>query len=95
MSIKGIGNGAERPADLGERRTRETAFDRDLRRPEGDRLDLSVEAVEIRRLIEAANELPAVREARVAELRERIDSGTYEVDPRRVANAILEESDAG
>jgi flagellar biosynthesis anti-sigma factor FlgM len=39
----------------------------------------------------AVNQLPEVREAKVREIKQRVDAGTYTVDPRRVAEKILKE----
>jgi negative regulator of flagellin synthesis FlgM len=51
-----------------------------------DRIELSGEA----RLAAKAGELPDVRVEKVERLRETIQEGTYAVDPRAVARAIVE-----
>lgn len=40
-------------------------------------------------IAQSLRELPAVDEARVAAVRQRLDSGDYKVDPQRVADKLL------
>jgi negative regulator of flagellin synthesis FlgM len=78
--------------DESEKRTRPADA-----RPDGsgrDRLDLSDSARRTAALADRARELPDVRQERVDALRLRLEDGTYSVDPRRVARAILELEDA-
>jgi len=59
-----------------------------------DSLDLSSAARRTAALADRARELPEVRQERVDTVRRSFDDGTYGVDPRRVARAILEIEDA-
>lgn len=54
-----------------------------------DEVDLSDRAGEVARAKQAYDQLPQTRESRVAELRERIQSGAYRLDDDQVAEAIL------
>ena len=58
-----------------------------------DRVEVSVEARQVRALAEAAAATEGLREDRVAPLRRAIADETYRVDPRAVARAILEHED--
>jgi len=58
-----------------------------------DRIEISDAALRISRLLEAASALPEIREEKIAELRQALESGTYRVDPRALARAILELED--
>jgi flagellar biosynthesis anti-sigma factor FlgM len=46
---------------------------------------------EVSDLVAAISLLPEVREAKVRELKKAVDSGTYQVDPGKVAECILKE----
>ena len=59
----------------------------------GDRVELSPEARQIAGLAEAADRLPDVRQEKVQLLRREIAAGTYQVDAKTVARAILEFED--
>jgi negative regulator of flagellin synthesis FlgM len=59
-----------------------------------DRVEISADAKRIARLAQAAKQLPEIRQERVAELAEAIQGGVYEVEPRVLANSILEFEDA-
>lgn len=54
-----------------------------------DQLELSGRAEEIRAARAALADTPEVRAQRVAELRARVEAGTYRVDPEKVAERIL------
>ncbi|MFO8080185.1 MAG: flagellar biosynthesis anti-sigma factor FlgM [Armatimonadota bacterium] len=54
-----------------------------------DQLALSSRAEEIKLARAALAEAPEVRAERVAELKAQVQSGTYKVDPDRVAERIL------
>lgn len=53
------------------------------------RVDISDRSKEIADLMSAIDRLPEVRESKVREIQQRIDAGTYTVDARKVAEAIL------
>ena len=57
---------------------------------QADRVDLSPEARQVASFVEAAKGFPEVRVEKVEKMREAIQQGTYSVDPRAVARAILE-----
>lgn len=59
----------------------------------GDRIQLSPEVREIAGLAETARQLPDVREERVEALRRELAAGTYKVEPRQLARAILDAED--
>jgi len=50
---------------------------------------LSQRAQEVQAAREALAEVPEIRQDRVAELKARIEAGTYQVDSHRVAERIL------
>jgi negative regulator of flagellin synthesis FlgM len=54
-----------------------------------DRVEISGRSKEIADIMSAVEELPEVRESKVQEIRERVDSGAYKVDPDRIAEKIL------
>ena len=54
-----------------------------------DQLSLSRHAEEIRAARAALAETPEVRADRVAQLKAQVQSGTYQVDPDKVAERIL------
>jgi len=58
----------------------------------GDHVDLSPESKAMGRLLERVQQLPDVREVRVARLKEQIAQGNYRADPQKIAQAILEEA---
>ena len=88
----------ERPEGLGKSGSTQSDDGRTARLEsvarEGDRVELSREARRIAELRKAVAELPDVRESRVAELREALRRGTYQVDSRELARAILKDTDA-
>ncbi len=56
-----------------------------------DRISLSGRAREIGDLVDAVNALPDVRLDKVAAVRKAIESGTYVVDPARIAQRMIDE----
>ena len=54
-----------------------------------DQVMLSQRAQEVQAAREALAEVPEIRQDRVAELKARIEAGTYQVDSHRVAERIL------
>jgi negative regulator of flagellin synthesis FlgM len=57
----------------------------------GDRISLSNGAREIAELKKMIDQLPEIREDKVAAIKKAIESGTYNVDSMKVAEKILEE----
>jgi negative regulator of flagellin synthesis FlgM len=59
---------------------------------EGDtRPEISARAKELASAKAAATSAPDVREAKIAELKERIAAGKYNVDPKAVADRMVDE----
>ncbi len=56
-----------------------------------DEVTISDEAQQLRRVLEAVNELPEVREARIAELRRQLAQGQYGVDVAAIAERLVDE----
>jgi flagellar biosynthesis anti-sigma factor FlgM len=56
-----------------------------------DRVDMSGWNKEVADIMSAVNQLPEVREARVRDIKQRIDAGIYTVDPLRIAERILKD----
>jgi len=57
-----------------------------------DTVDLSANANEIRKMVQKINELPDVREDKVAELKRRIADGTYKILNEKAATHLIEEA---
>ena len=57
-----------------------------------ERVDLSAEAKDFQRIRQILDETPDVREEKVRELKDRIESGNYAVDSGKVAAKMLGES---
>jgi len=56
-----------------------------------DRVNLSRDAQEISRLKSLIAELPEIRADKVEAIKKAIESGTYTIDPLKIAEKILEE----
>ena len=56
----------------------------------GDRIELTPEARRIAALARSVDGLPEVRQERIEALRKQVREGSYQVDARQVAQAILE-----
>ncbi len=54
-----------------------------------DRVDISGRSKEVADIMAAVDQLPETRDARVQEIKQRVDAGTYTVDPRKVAESII------
>ncbi len=54
-----------------------------------DRMDISGRSKKIADITAALDRFPETRDARVQEIKQRVDAGTYSVDPRKVAESIL------
>lgn len=57
--------------------------------PEPDRLELSIQSREISQLDEMIRSTPDVREERIAEVRQAIENGTYNVKAEKIAEKII------
>ncbi|RJQ45417.1 MAG: flagellar biosynthesis anti-sigma factor FlgM [Nitrospiraceae bacterium] len=58
---------------------------------EGDKISVSGTAKEISELKAAIDQLPDIRTDKVDALKKAIDTGNYNIDPRKIAEKILEE----
>jgi len=56
-----------------------------------DKVDISGKSRELADITAAVAQLPEVRDARVLEIKKAVDSGSYTVDPRKVAEKILKD----
>jgi flagellar biosynthesis anti-sigma factor FlgM len=54
-----------------------------------DRVDISGRSKDVADIRSALQQIPETRDARVQEIKQSIDAGTYTVDPRKVAESIL------
>lgn len=61
-------------------------------RVENDTVDLSSNANEIREMVHTVNNLPDMREEKVAEMKRRIASGTYRIMSEQVASHLIGET---
>jgi flagellar biosynthesis anti-sigma factor FlgM len=59
--------------------------------PRIDRINISDEAVQLRKVLESIGDQPELREQRVAQLREQIASGTYDRGFTEIATRLVEE----
>lgn len=57
-----------------------------------DKVELSEQAKEVNRAFEQLKELPEIREKKVGEIQNQIETGTYTVDRGRIAMSMLNES---
>ncbi|QUH24929.1 flagellar biosynthesis anti-sigma factor FlgM [Serpentinicella alkaliphila] len=55
-----------------------------------DRIEISEKAKEYQVALKAFKQLPEVREEKVKELREKIQSGNYQVSGKEIADKIIE-----
>lgn len=60
--------------------------------PSGDSVALSPQAKIMQEAIKVLETLPDVREEKVAQIRERIEEGTYQVDGKKIAEKMIKES---
>jgi negative regulator of flagellin synthesis FlgM len=56
-----------------------------------DEVTISDEAQQLRRVLDAVNELPDLREARIAQLRQQLAQGRYGVDAAAIAERLVDE----
>jgi len=68
------------------------AAERGTGRPRETRVALSEKARSMLAIKQAADGAPDVRETRVAELKARVDAGTYNVEGKMVARAVAREA---
>jgi len=59
---------------------------------EGDTVALSAEAKQIQAASKLLQSMPEIREETVANIRSQIESGTYQINPGKIAAAILKDA---
>jgi len=57
-----------------------------------DKVILSPKAQEIRDIIKVLDKVPDIREEKVAEIKSKIENGTYTIDGEKIAFKMIEES---
>ena len=60
--------------------------------PSGDSVELSTEAKIMQEAVKALEALPDVREDKVAQIKQQIAEGTYEIDSKKISEKIIKES---
>jgi len=94
MKINDVGgNGGTKPPEVQPSRTGKTGRPAASERAERDRVEVSDGARRLASLAEAVAKLPEVRPQLVEALRKSIAEGSYRVDSRELARAILEFED--
>ena len=88
---KDIGEAAA--ARRAERSSGDVARRGDVERPRGDTLEISDRARELARARQAVDEAPEVRSEKVADIKKRIEDGTYSVSPKVLARKLLDHAD--
>jgi negative regulator of flagellin synthesis FlgM len=94
VSIK-ISNYQNRPVQTGAEKTVTRAGSEASQTPadaavaSGSPVQITGQARQLAALEQAAKSLPVVNEARVAEIRDAIEEGRYEVNPERIADKLL------
>jgi len=58
----------------------------------GDTVNLSREAKEVAAIRQKLEDIPDIRDGKVAEIKEKIDAGTYDVNGQKAASNMLTES---
>lgn len=56
-----------------------------------DTVKLSAQSKEIANIMAAVNQLPEVRDQKINDIKQRVDAGTYTIDPQKIAGKILKE----
>jgi negative regulator of flagellin synthesis FlgM len=57
-----------------------------------DKVELSEQAKEVNRAFEQLKELPEIREEKVGEIQNQVETGTYTVDGGKIAVSMLDEA---
>jgi len=60
--------------------------------PSGDSVELSPRAKEMQEAMKILETLPDVREEKVAQIRQQIEEGSYEIDGKKIAEKMIKES---
>ena len=84
--VRNINKDKSKSADVpGERNSNKTSAS-------GDSVELSQEAKTMGKAMEVLENLPDIREGKVAEIKERIANGTYQVDGKKIAEKMIKEA---
>jgi negative regulator of flagellin synthesis FlgM len=59
---------------------------------DGDKVELSAQAKQVQAASKIATSFPEVREDKVAQIRNQIETGTYQIDAGKIAAAMLKEA---
>ena len=76
-----------------DRTPSEVARASDADRPRGDTLEISAKARELAKARQAVDEAPDVRAEKVADIKKRLEDGTYSVSPKILARKLLDHAD--
>ena len=57
-----------------------------------EKVNLSTKARDIQQLRDAVSQLPDVREDKISELKDQVDTGTYDVNGQKIAEKMVSES---
>ena len=88
------GQAAARRAERANNQAQAKANPQSVRSSSSDSLEISDRSRELARARQAVDAAPDVRADRVAEIKKRIEDGTYSVSPELLARKLLEGSDA-
>jgi negative regulator of flagellin synthesis FlgM len=99
MNIDRLNQGQTDPASVGEQAAARRAergsndaapqLDPGRPRPAGDTLEISDRSRELARARQAVEDAPDVRADKVAEIKQRLEDGTYSVSPELLARKLL------
>ncbi|MBS4538150.1 flagellar biosynthesis anti-sigma factor FlgM [Clostridium sp. D2Q-11] len=56
-----------------------------------DEFTISDEAKDIQKALKVAKDSPDIREEKIREIKMKVDSGNYSIDPKKVAEKIIED----
>lgn len=57
-----------------------------------DRVRISEQGKKIAELMSAIDQLPEIREEKIREIKDAIESGTYQIVPHKIAQKLIEEA---
>ncbi|MBI9047901.1 MAG: flagellar biosynthesis anti-sigma factor FlgM [Anaerolineaceae bacterium] len=84
----GSSNQSNRVQSMEQKKYKATSADGVEHTPNSDRATLSVEAQVLAKSLSALNSIDDVRQEKVTAIKEKIDSGTYEVKYQNIASRI-------
>jgi len=59
--------------------------------PQGDKVEISSKGKEVADLMAVINQMPAEREDKIKKVQESLAAGNYTIDPRKIAEKMLQE----